>query len=443
VKRWRNRSLGGRLSLWLAVQTFIGLGLVSLTVLFFFADDLQQRQREALVHKKELVLHVVAEASEDHDLANLKHKFDDFFLGHPDAALTLRRPDGSVLYDNAWQADLPPSVRGIEFSYPSWEPSGGELSVRVILSKATDDQLLNRLAAILLGAALVGALAVSLGSFVLVRMGLGPVHLLVEQARQLTADKLRQHLDGSAQPLELQPLVEQFNELLERLSRTYDQLEAFNADVAHELRTPLTTMITSIELTVRRPHDSQAVADLLGSNLEELRRMTAIVNDMLFLSHASCGAVARRESLRSLAALAFSVAEYHEAAMTEANVQFVVKGDASAALDAALLKRALSNLLDNATRYALPQSTVRIEIANDQPGYVTFSVVNKGRPIDPTHLDRVFDRFYRADASRSQASTNHGLGLSIVAAIARMHRGEPFAHSSAGETCVGFTVPVS
>jgi len=436
-------SLGGRLSLWLAVQTFVGLGLVSLVVYLFTVVDLRERQSETLLHKKDLVVHLLEEAGQDRDLTNLKHKLDDFFVGHREMALTLRRPDGSVLYDDARSAALPPSMRRIEFIYPSWEQKGGQLSVRMILDTATDDQLLHRLGATLLGAALVGALVVSVGSFFLVRIGLGPVHFLVDQTRLLTADKLRRHLDGSGQPQELQPLIAQFNDLLERLSRTYDQLEGFNADVAHELRTPLATMITSTELAMRRTYDAEGIWELLGSNLEELRRMAGIVNDMLFLSYANSGAVARREPVSSLAALAHSVAVYHEAAMAEADVQLVVVGDAAGQFDAALLKRALSNLLGNATRYATPLSTVRIRIATGAQGTVTLAVVNQGAAIDLTHLPRLFDRFYRADASRSQASTNHGLGLSIVAAIARMHQGEPFARSDAGETCVGFSVKSS
>jgi len=436
-------SLGGRLSLWLAAQTFIGLGLVSLVVYLFAVVDHRERQSETLLHKKDLVLHVLAEAAQDKDLANLKHKLDDFFLGHRELALTLRRPDGVALYDNAHSAAPLYSMRMTEFKFPDWEQAGGELLARLVLDTTGDDQFLHHLGATLLGAALVGALVVSVGSSFLVRVALGPVHFLVDQTKLLAADNLQQRLDGSGQPLELQPLIMQFNELLERLSRTYAQLEGFNADVAHELRTPLATMITSTELAIRRTHDAHAMGDLLGSNLEELRRMAGIVNDMLFLSHANSGAVARRESVESLAALAHSVAEYHEAAMAETELQLSVEGDASGQFDAALLKRAMSNLLGNATRYATPRSTVRIRIAAGAAGSVTLAVINQGRSVDLAHLPRLFDRFYRVDASRSQASTNHGLGLSIVAAIARMHHGEPFAQSEAGQTCIGFSMTAS
>ena len=436
----RTPSLRGRLSRWLAIQTFVGLALVSLAVYSLTVADLRARQQEALRHKKDLVVHVLDETSVDKDLALLKHKFDDFFLGHPDIALALRRPDGSMLYDNVSEANLSPSVRHIEFRYPDWEHPGAFLSARIVLNKAPDDHMLSRLAATLLVAALLGALAVSWGSFVLVRVALGPVHLLVDQARNLTADKLGHRLDGSGQPLELQPLIAQFNDLLQRLGKSYDQLEGFNADVAHELRTPLATMIASTEIALRRPPDERAIPELLGSTLEELRRMSAIVNDMLFLSHADSGAVARRECVPSVGDLARSVVEYHEAALQEAGLEVVVHGDAAGEFDAALLKRALSNLLGNATRYATPRSTIDIRIEAAPPGRIGLLVVNSGSLIAPGHLPRIFDRFYREDAARSGAHANHGLGLSIVAAIARMHGGEPTAWSRSGQSGIGFTM---
>jgi len=436
-------SLSGRLSVWLAIQTFVGLGLVSVAVYWLTTIDLRERQIETLTHKRELVEHLLSEAKLDQDVVNLKHKLDDFFLGHRDMALTLIRSDGSALYDNTAVLATAHSAQHINFRYPALATAGGEITARLVLSTASDDQFLHRLAATLLGAAMTGALLVSFGSFVLVRIGLGPVHFLVDQTMRLEADNLRQRLDGSGQPLELQPLIKQFNALLERLCRAYEQLEGFNADVAHELRTPLATLITSTELAMRRTHDPVASQELLGSNLEELRRMAGIVNDMLFLSHANSGAEARREPLASLAALARDVAEYHDAAIAEADLQLSIEGDASGDFDASLLKRALSNLLGNATRYALPQSTVRIRIDRPDNGSISLAVINQGQEIAEADLLRLFDRFYRVDAARPQASVNHGLGLSIVAAIARMHRGHPFALSGGGETRIGFTVPAA
>jgi two-component system heavy metal sensor histidine kinase CusS len=105
-----------------------------------------------------------------------------------------------------------------------------------------------------------------------------------------------------------------------------------------------------------------------------------------------------------------------------------------------LLQRALSNLVGNATRYAQRGSTVRVEIIQSAPGEVQLQVVNRGTAIEPSHLPRLFDRFYRGDPSRSHADRNHGLGLAIVAAIARMHGGRPLAASSEGISSIGMSL---
>ena len=281
---------------------------------------------------------------------------------------------------------------------------------------------------------------VSAGGFLLVRIGLRPVRELVEQTRRLAADTLHQRLDGSAQPEEFEPLIAQFNDLLDRLGQAYEQLEGFNADVAHELCTPLATLIGSTELALRKARGTEEMREVLGCNLEELQRIAGIVQDMLFLSHANHGASARRVPTASLAAVAKLVGDYHEAALADAGLHFEVIGDAAGEFDVPLLQRALSNLVANATRYAARGTTVRIEISETQDGEVTLTTVDHGITIGAEHLPRLFDRFYRSDRSRRDAAQNHGLGLSIVAAIARMHGGRPFARSVGGVTSIGLTL---
>ena len=105
-----------------------------------------------------------------------------------------------------------------------------------------------------------------------------------------------------------------------------------------------------------------------------------------------------------------------------------------------LVKRAISNLLGNAVRYATPSSTITIEISDVDGAYVDITVMNFGESIETDALTRLFDRFYRAEASRSMADKHHGLGLSIVAAIARMHGGTPHAASDKNKTQIGFTM---
>ena len=126
----------------------------------------------------------------------------------------------------------------------------------------------------------------------------------------------------------------------------------------------------------------------------------------------------------------------YAAALEDANLSCRVEGDAHLAVDARLVQRALSNLLGNATQHARRGTEVVVKIEKDGT-LVWLLVVNQGATIPSEHLARVFDRFYRVDASRSGAGRNHGLGLAIVAAIARMHGGQTTAKSADGTTSIG------
>jgi two-component system, OmpR family, heavy metal sensor histidine kinase CusS len=437
VKQRATWSLDRRLSTWLAIQTFVGLALVSATVYAATAFTLATRQADSLSQKQTVVTHFFNEAQREGDLPSLKHKLDDYFTGHDDLMLELRGQDGQRVYRSAPQSADVKHAHAVTFSLASPESLFGSVIAQLALDRRADDDLLQRLAVTLAAAALLGSFVVSVGGFLLVRLGHAPVQHLVDQTRALAADKLGRRLDGSAQPGELQPLVEQFNALLERLGRSYEQMEGFNSDVAHELNTPLSIIITSTELALRKARDPEALRDTLASNLEDLHRMSGIVKDMLFLSQSERGARARRTQVPSLAAVAFDVADFHEAALSDAALQVEIAGDVAGEFDVPLIKRAISNLLGNATRYAERGSTVRIELAARDGGFAELAVTNRGHTIAAEHLPRLFDRFYRADASRAQAERHHGLGLAIVASIARMHGGEPFAKSVQGRTSIG------
>ncbi len=435
-------SLRGRLSRWLALQTMLGLGLVCAAVYVVIALTLSQRQDDTLAQKQAAVEHLLSEGRLTDGLASLRHLLKDFLAGHEELSLHLLDDKGALIFESTARPAPPADSKRQAFAVrlPA-EMGAGMATAVLVLDKRTDEALLARLAWTLALAALAGALAVSVGGFLLVRLGLAPLHKLVEQTRKVRATDMERRLDGSGQAEELQPLVQQFNEMLDRLAVAYRQMEAFNADVAHELNTPLATLISSCELALRKPRSAEELCDALGSNLEELHRLASIVGDMLFLSSAHRGVPARRSWALSLAALAGEVLEFHEAAMQEAGLRAELQGDAAGEVDARLLRRALSNLLSNATRYASPGSVVRVRIERLPDGAVSLAVHNEGPTIEAAHLPRLFDRFYRADPSRSQADRNHGLGLAIVAAIARMHCGRVFAESANGLTRIGLVLP--
>ena len=239
MSRSRVGSLGRRLSTWLALQSLAGLSVVCVAVYAVTHMNFEARQIEALTQKQTQVRHLLTEETQRGDASTLTHKLDDFFVGHQDLALSLVRPDGGVFYQRAVGASSPGSARVVRFEVASMATAPDKLTAVLTLDTGDDRQLLHRLALTLLAAALSGAALVSVGGFVLVRLGLRPVRELVEQTRLLAADTLHRRLDGSGQAEELEPLIAQFNELLGRLSQAYEQLEGFNADVAHELCTPL------------------------------------------------------------------------------------------------------------------------------------------------------------------------------------------------------------
>lgn len=437
-------ALRQRLSRWLALQTLIGLGLVCSAVYLVTATTLSNRQNETLDQKAVMVQHLLSEGRAQLDDPGLQHQLNDFLAGHEALTLKLQAPGGQSIYASSPPLALVGAVKQRHFEVLATSIASEPLRAELSLGTQADDALLRQLALTLAAAAIIGAVAVSLGCYYLVSLGLAPLRQLVEQTRQLSANQLDKRLDGSAQPRELQALIEQFNALLERLDQAYHRMEGFNADVAHELNTPLATLISSSELALRKSRSADELREVLAANLDDLQRIAGIVKDMLFLSQADRGASARRTPVHSLATLASDVVEFHEAAMQEASLSAEVIGDASGLFDAGLLRRALSNLLGNATRYAKPGSAVRIEIEFEpaSPNHVIkIAVVNQGDGIAAAHLPRLFDRFYRADPARANADLNHGLGLSIVAAIARMHGGEPFADSQDGVTRIGISLP--
>eukprot|EP01032_Pedospumella_encystans_P035113 gene35113-39714_t len=245
----------------------------------------------------------------------------------------------------------------------------------------------------LLGAVVLGTALVSLTGFWLVRRGLRPLKALAERTAAMAPDRPNEPIDALAFAEELQPWITQFNALLLRVQRAYVQLESFNADVAHELRTPLANLIGSTELALTRPRGNEELQAVLASNLEEIGRLSGIVTDMLFLSQAERGGATRSRATVSLAAQAVDVIDFHDAMLEEAGLQARVEGDARVDVDAALVRRALSNLLGNAIKFTSQgRVALRARYAREM---AQVEVVDTGPGMAQDDLDLIFDPFTR------------------------------------------------
>lgn len=285
----------------------------------------------------------------------------------------------------------------------------------------------------------LGILLVAMFGYWIAKLGLGPVRKLGEQANALPPKDPRKRLNVENLPTEISELAVSFNNALARREAAWRQLEGFNADTAHELRTPLTNLIGQTQVALANPRSVDEMRDLLASNLEELDRMSNIVNDMLFLSRADNGSRAADLDEVSLKIEACKTAEYLEHLFLDARMTVRIVGDAQARVDRRLFHRALANLLSNCTQYADPDSEV-VVLIDTTTEHVRISVSNEGKQIPQDQKPRLFERFYRGDDARTSSGLHHGLGLSIVRAIANMHDGDVFLKSANGINTFGFTL---
>ncbi len=441
-------SISTRLSRRLALFTMLILALLSFTSWNAVHMLIKQRNAEDVKMRAELMADTLnleaRRGGEAAVLARLRN--DAAWRAH--SSLEVWRADGVLLYADTYSPELAESehLQVREFKVAAPALATGPLSARFTVDFSRDAAMGQRWALLLITVTLLAGCVVALGSFWHVRRALRPLKLLATQTHAIAPQSLHQRLSLADPAEELRPWITQFNELMERLERAYAQLEGFNADVAHELRTPLANLIGETEVVLARERSPQVLRETLCSNLEEMQRLSAMVNDMLFLASADRGASARRGEPVSLAALARQVSEFHEAPLEDAGLALRIEGDARLPVDEPLVKRALSNLLGNAARFAERGSTVVVQIQQQGAaaagiGQVQVVVQNQGEAISEQQLPRLFDRFFRGESSRAcPDEQHHGLGLAIVAAIARMHAGRTLAECQAGVTRVGFTL---
>ncbi|HGL6717618.1 heavy metal sensor histidine kinase [Burkholderia contaminans] len=284
------------------------------------------------------------------------------------------------------------------------------------------------------------AVIVALLAFGLARSGMRPLRLLAAQTTAIGISTLSTRIEQRAAPPELDTLIAAFNGMLDRLERGFTQLKQVSADMAHDLRTPIGNLMGQTEVGLSLTRDIAYYQRLLGSNFEELQRMSKMIDNMLFLARTeqAGNAIERKDLL--LADEFERMQEYFEGLADERNVSLQWHGDGYVSADPLLLRRALANLLSNALRYAEPGTAIST-VAEQGPEGTTIHVENRGPTIEPQQLERIFDRFYRADASRHRSSESSGLGLSIVRSIMLLHGGTCHASSGNGVTCFSLVFP--
>ncbi len=292
----------------------------------------------------------------------------------------------------------------------------------------------------------IGTLVVLLGSYALVRLALRPLRQIADQAREVTAYRLDRPISVKHIPSELATLVASLNAMLERLHAGFQRLSQFTTDLAHDMRTPLGNLRGATEIALARPRTDDEYQAVLASNLEECERLSRMIENVIFLARAEHPRFEMRRRAFDVRDELERIAEYFEGLADEAGLSISVQGSAMLSADVELFRRALSNLLANALRYTPPGGTI-VLAAHTHGEALDVVVENPGTPIPPEHLERIFERFYRADPSRTRgpesagAGASAGLGLAIVRSVMELHGGKVSAQSDARSTRFILTFP--
>jgi len=250
-----------------------------------------------------------------------------------------------------------------------------------------------------------------------------PIEHLTGVMERVRASDLRQRVAADEEVLEFERLVTVFNDMLDRLERSFLQSARFSGDAAHELRTPVSILQGELERAFERagayPELEQALADML----DEVRRLDNVVRKLLMLSRADAGQLQVPMQALDLVPILRELADDLDMMAPERPLRLDLPPRLDAQGDADLLRQVLQNLVSNAVKYGVPEGWIAISARCTDTGWQV-DVSNASAGIAYEQRERLFDRFYRADHAYNRRIPGVGLGLALAREIARAHGGE-------------------
>ncbi|HEY9852862.1 MAG TPA: ATP-binding protein [Leptolyngbyaceae cyanobacterium] len=280
------------------------------------------------------------------------------------------------------------------------------------------------------------------GAWVLSGSVMRSIRQLTVAIEQVTVKGLDRRVPIGSTDVEFFELIEVFNQMLERLERSFKQASRFSADAAHELKTPLAILQGELERTLQQAEPGSEVQQSLSSLLDEVRRLSGIVRKLLLLSLADAGQMSLHRVDVNLSKLLLEMMEDIDLLAPDLEVKTEVKSGLRVQGDRDLLVQVLQNLIGNAIKYNLPDGWIEIK-ADRQGKNVFVTISNSSKDIPECDRDRIFDRFQRGDPARNRKVEGTGLGLSLAREIARAHNGELTLDSTpSGQTAFTLSLPI-
>jgi len=447
------RSLTTRLSLLFAVSTAAVLFVLGTTLDLAVQHHFQEMDRLDLDGKLALIRQMLGSLPGDQPQDELQARLEAALVGHPGLVVEVRDADGKRLFVRGelpagadaehspvpldasvrrwweWNDDDRP-LRGLSAPLQDLETGAPTGTVLIAMEISHHHAFMMSFRHILALSILLASIAAAVLGWAVTRAGLRPLQRITALASGLDTERLDARLPEAGVPAEIQALVEAFNSMLARLEAGFRRLSEFSADVAHELRTPIANLTLQTQVALGSTRDADAYREILYSSLEEYERLARMINDMLYLAQADDGRLRPAAEPVELAEQVHTLFDFFDPWAEEQGVTLVQDGQATANGDAAMLRRALSNLVSNAIRHTAQGGQVRVRLFSDAR-WAYVRVENPGPIVPAAQLERLFDRFYRGAPQRSNAESGSGLGLAIVKAIVAAHGGEVSATSGA------------
>lgn len=283
---------------------------------------------------------------------------------------------------------------------------------------------------------------VAIGAWGLSGSALKPIREVTATIRRVTAKGLNQRIPTSGTDVEFMELLQVFNQMMERLERSFNQASRFSADAAHELKTPLAILQGELERTLQQADPGSELQQRLSELLDEVCRLSSIVRKLLLLSLADAGQMRLHQVEVDLSKVLADLADDIEMLEPDLDVRTQIAPALRVQGDQDLLIQVLQNLIGNAIKYNLPGGWVGID-ARRQDAAVSVTVSNCSHNIPDNERERIFDRFHRGDPARTRHVEGLGLGLSLSREIARAHSGDlKLDHTPDGQTAFTVTLPV-
>jgi signal transduction histidine kinase len=338
------------------------------------------------------------------------------------------------------------------YSLPYQAGDGRLIQVEAGTSLYVMQQTLGRVAKILTLATVVILIAATMGGYLLMKQPLRPLVVLTEKAANIGRKQLGERLPVIHTGDELERLTHSLNGMIDRLEEALDHNHRFSADASHELRTPLTIMRGEIEEMMRNEDLPPQTVGNLVSTLEEIERMSRIVNSLMTITRLDAGGERMDLQVLDLSSLVETTMEHMRLLAEEKGLSMTCACERGVHIyaDPMRIKQVLVNLVDNAIKYSRTNESDEVmedELEDASPallGSVDVSlfasgstahlkIADEGIGISAEVLPHVFERFYRADKTRSRGAGGVGLGLAIVKAIAIAHDGTVSISSTPGK----------